>query len=94
MPVRQYLRRLADLGEYAGIATEDLDTSDFGPGIFTCTWGEGGNRFRLHDEEPPGGAAVLTLREMGGREVSDFLPSESGEAVAPPHADLFAAQMF
>ena len=64
------------------------------PGYLPVPGGEGGNRFRLHDEEPPGGAAVLTLQEMGGREVSDFLPSESGEAVAPPHADLFAAQMF
>lgn len=58
VPVHRYPRRLVDmvLKEYAGITTEDLDTSgveylveydayynytsDFGPGTFTCTRGE------------------------------------------------------
>lgn len=58
VPVHKYPKRLVDLilGEYAGISTEDLDTSsvaylpeynayynytsDFGPGMFVCTHGE------------------------------------------------------
>ena len=58
VPVHKYPKRLVDLilGEYAGVSTEDLDTSgvaylpeydayytytsDFGPGIFVCTRGE------------------------------------------------------
>ena len=58
VPVHNYSKRLVDLilGEYAGISTEDLDTSDvaylpeydayynytsdFGPGMFVCTRGE------------------------------------------------------
>ena len=58
VPVHKYPKRLVDLilSEYAGISTEDLDTSDvaylpeydayynytsdFGPGMFVCTRGE------------------------------------------------------
>lgn len=58
VPVHKYSKRLVDLilGQYAGVSTEDLDTSgvaylpeydayynytsDFGPGMFVCTRGE------------------------------------------------------
>lgn len=94
VPVHRYPRRLVDLAleEYAGITTEDLDTSavaylpeydayynytsDFGPGMFTCTWGEReGNVIRLYQET--GDRTIeLTLREMdeGAWRFVSFLP--------------------
>jgi len=69
------------LKEYAGITTADLDTSgleylpeydafynytsDFGPGVFTCTRGEvNGDMVRLY-EELETGTDMLTLRKVG-----------------------------
>ena len=80
------------LEEYAGITTADLDTSavaylpeydayynytsDFGPGMFTCTWGEReGDVIRLYQESEDR-TLVLTLRELdeGTWRFVSFLP--------------------
>ena len=86
VPVHKYPRRQVDLilKEYAGITTEDLDTSavaylseydayynytsDFGPGMFNCTWGyREGDLLWLYNEESPSGTDVLTLRKVGDK---------------------------
>lgn len=86
VPVHKYPRRQVDLilKEYAGITTENLDTSavaylseydayynytsDFGPGMFPCTWGyREGDLLWLYNEESPSGTDVLTLRKVGDK---------------------------
>ena len=83
VPIHKYPRQMIDrvLMEYAGITTEDLDTSevayleeqdayynytsDFGPGIFTCTRGEvEGDQVWLY-EELESGTDRLTLQKEG-----------------------------
>ena len=71
------------LSKYAGITTADLDTSsvaylpeydayynytsDFGPGIFTCTRGViDGDTVYLYDEESPSETNILTLKNIDG----------------------------
>ena len=82
VPVHKYPKRLVDLilGEYAGISTEDLDTSgaaylpeydayynytsDFGPGIFVCTRGEWDGDTIRLYSEVGGVTKLLTLRQV------------------------------
>ena len=82
VPVHKYPKRLVDLilGEYAGISTEDLDTSavaylpeydayynytsDFGPGIFACTRGEWDGDTIRLYSEVGGVTKLLTLRQV------------------------------
>lgn len=83
VPVHKYPARLVNLvlGEYAGITTDDLDTSkvaylaeydayynytsDYGPGMFVCTRGETEGDIVRLYEETPNGTDMLTLRKNG-----------------------------
>ena len=83
VPVHKYPKRLVDLilGEYAGISTEDLDTSavaylpeydayynytsDFGPGMFVCTRGERDGD--IIRLYSVNGTALLTLRQVNDK---------------------------
>ena len=78
------------LNEYAGITTKDLDTSrvaylkeydayynytsDFGPGMFTCTRGViDGDTVYLYNEESSAGTRILTLKKTdGGYKISSL----------------------
>ena len=82
VPVHNYSKRLVDLilGEYAGISTEDLDTSavaylpeydayynytsDAGFGTFTCTQGEKDGDL-VRLYDDSYGVKLLTLRQVG-----------------------------
>ena len=82
------------LGEYVGITTADLDTSsvaylpeydayynytsDFGPGIFTCTWGERNDDLIRLYQETGERTIVLTLRELDEEtwHIVSFRPAE------------------
>ena len=53
-------------------------TSDFGPGIFTCTWGERNDDLIRLYQETGERTIVLTLRELDGEtwHIVSFRPAE------------------
>lgn len=85
VPIHKYPARYLDrmLEQYAGITTDDLDTSDVaylaeydayynytsdaGAGIFCCTKGETDGDVVKLYEESPHGADVLTLHKKNGQ---------------------------
>lgn len=81
VPVHKYSKRLVDLilGQYAGVSTEDLDTSgvaylpeydayynytsDAGFGVFTCIRGEKGGELIRLYSEIGSGTKLLILHQ-------------------------------